>query len=196
MSGTVRIFGERPEMAIERVGYVPQKGIFDLSYPINVRDVVLMGLRGRKGLRPTYDKECRALTDEAMRTVGIHDLADRRINELSGGQQQRALLARALAPKPDILLLDEPMASLDPTIKDCIYDALRSINDEVAILIVTHDMGIISTEVKRVACLNRTIIVHDEPRITPDMMRLGFHCPMELLAHGIPHRVLEVHDHD
>lgn len=196
MSGSIRIFGENPQKTIERIGYVPQKGIFDSSYPINVKDVVLMGMRSKKGLKPTYSQEHHSMANEAMEAVGISDLADRKISELSGGQLQRTLMARALAPKPDILLLDEPMASLDPNIKDCIYDTLRRVNDDVAILIVTHDMGIISTEVKRVACLNRTIIVHDEPQITPEMMTFGFHCPMELLAHGVPHRVLEVHDHD
>lgn len=196
MSGSIEIFGEKPEKSINRIGYVPQKGIFDPSYPITVKEVVLMGLRSRKGLRPFYDQQCRDMAEDAMRATDISELSGRRINNLSGGQLQRALLARALAPKPDILLLDEPMASLDPGIRDCIYDTLRDINEDVAILIVTHDMGIISSEVKRVACLNRSIIVHDEPQITPEMMRLGFHCPMELLAHGVPHRVLEVHDHD
>lgn len=196
MSGCVEIFGEEPEKGVTRIGYVPQNGAFDPSYPISVEEVALMGLRSKKGLRPTYDRDSFRMARDAMEIMGISNLAHKKIGDLSGGQIQRTLMARALAPQPDILLLDEPMASLDPTIKDCIYDAFRKINDKVAILMVTHDMGIISTEVKRVACLNRTILVHDEPLITPEMMKLGFHCPMELIAHGVPHRVLEVHPDD
>jgi zinc transport system ATP-binding protein len=136
------------------------------------------------------------MAKKAMDIVEIGNLAKQRIGDLSGGQMQRTLMARALVSEPDILILDEPMANLDPNIEHSIYDTLRKVNEEAAILMITHDMGIISSEIKRVACLNRTILVHDEPRITPEMMKMGFHCPMELIAHGVPHRVLEVHPDD
>ncbi len=195
-SGSIKVFGQSPSKAVGRVGYVPQRGIFDASYPLSVRELALMGMRHRKGLRPRYCDESWNRAEEAMEAVGISELGDRRISELSGGQLQRAFLARALAPQPDLLLLDEPMASLDPTIRGCIYDVLRKVNKRAAIVMVTHDMGIISQDVKRVACLNRRIFVHDEPEITPEMLEEGFHCPMELLAHGVPHRVLGVHVDD
>lgn len=196
ISGYVKIFGESPDKGVSRIGYVPQNGVFDLSYPINVQDVVLMGLRSNKGFRPTYSPNNYRMAKKAMDIVEIGNLAKQRIGDLSGGQMQRTLMARALVSEPDILILDEPMANLDPNIEHSIYDTLRKVNEEAAILMITHDMGIISSEVKRVACLNRTILVHDEPRITPEMMKMGFHCPMELIAHGVPHRVLEVHPDD
>ncbi len=196
MEGSIKIFGKDVEDGLRHIGYVPQKGNFDNRFPITVYDVVLMGTRNTKGLRPVYGPESHEKVKEAMETVSITDLAKKTLADLSGGQLQRALLARALAGEPDILLLDEPTASLDPQMKDCIYDSLKRINKDVSILIVTHDIGVVSSQVKRIACLNRRIIVHDEPLITPDMMNLGYHCPVELLAHGIPHRTLGEHDHD
>ncbi|MDI3483235.1 MAG: zinc transport system ATP-binding protein [Candidatus Methanomethylophilaceae archaeon] len=196
LSGSIRIFGEEPEKGVRRIGYVPQNGSFDNLYPVSVYDVVLMGTRSRKGLRPGYGPDEHAAAEEAMKKVRISELADSPISALSGGQLQRCLLARALACEPDILLLDEPTASLDPDMKECVYDTLKRINEKTAIMIVTHDMGVIAAQVKRVACLNRRMIVHDEASITPEMMELGYHCPMELLAHGVPHRTLGEHAHD
>ncbi len=194
--GDVRIFGEPVSEGLRRIGYVPQRGNFDSSFPITVYDVVLMGTRVMKGYRPRYSADSHERAAEALEIVGIEDLAQCSLSELSGGQMQRALLARAMAGRPDILLLDEPTASLDPHIKECIYDSLRRINEDLAIMIVTHDIGVVSTHVKRVACLNKNIIVHDEPLITPDMLEMGYHCPVELLAHGVPHRTYGEHDHD
>ncbi len=196
LEGSIRIFGQGVDEGIRRIGYVPQKGNFDNRFPITVLDVVLMGTRAAKGYRPLYRRIDREKAKDSMDIVGISEFSKTTLSELSGGQLQRALLARAMAGDPKILLLDEPTASLDPQMKDCIYDALKNINDLVSILIVTHDIGVVSSQVKRIACLNRRMIVHDEPLITPDMMELGYHCPVELLAHGIPHRTLGEHDHD
>lgn len=196
IGGSIKIFGKDVKDGLRHIGYVPQKGNFDNRFPITVYDVVLMGTRNSKGIRPRYSSSCHEKAMEAMKTVSIENLAGKTLADLSGGQLQRALLARALAGGPDILLLDEPTASQDPQMKDCIYDSLKRINKDVSILIVTHDIGVVSSQVKRIACLNRKIIVHDEPLITPDMLQLGYHCPVELLAHGIPHRTLGEHDHD
>lgn len=186
ISGEIRINGLSPSKGSRQIGYVPQKERTDSAYPIRVEDVVLMGLRARKGLRPIYSDEDREAAAVAMEYTDISDLGRRRISELSGGQLQRVFLARALAPEPPILLLDEPTASLDPNIKDCTYDILRKVNREkgTAIMIITHDMSIISHDVRRVACMNRRMIVNDAPEITKEMLELSLHCIREFVHVG------------
>jgi zinc transport system ATP-binding protein len=182
MSGTVEVYGEPPVIGVRHIGYVPQRGVFDSNYPICAEEVVLMGLRVRKGLRPFYSKEEKEMAEIAMEYSEMLDFRDKRISDLSGGQLQRVFLARALAPKPKILLLDEPTSSLDPSMRDCTYDVLKKVNkDGVAIMIITHDMTSISHDVKRLACMNRRLICNDRPEITEEMVELGFHCPPEFL---------------
>ncbi len=182
ISGTVSIYGESPATGVRHVGYVPQQSMFDLRYPICVENVVMMGLRVHKGLRPFYSKDEKEMAEKAMEYTDISDLRDKRISDLSGGQLQRVLIARALASKPKILLLDEPTSSLDPAMRDCTYDVLKRINsDGVAIMIITHDMGSISRDIKRLACMNRRLLCNDRPELTDEMIGLGFHCPPGLL---------------
>jgi len=146
-----------------------------------------MGLRVKKGLRPYYNKDEKHAALKAMESVGISDLKDMSVSELSGGQFQRAMIARALAPSPKILMLDEPTASLDPGIKDCTHDILRDINaDGVAVMMITHDIGNIPHGVKRIACMNRGIIINDSPEITDEMLSFGFHCHPEFLRYKRP----------
>jgi len=182
MSGSIKIYGEEPSKGVRNIGYVPQFGAFDKSYPISAEEVVLMGMRVRKGYRPYYSCEEKAMADKAMEYTGMEEFRGKRIGDLSGGQLQRVLLARALAPEPKILLLDEPTASLDPSMKDCTYDILKKVSSEgVSIMLITHDMASISHDVKRLACINRRIICNDRPEITEEMVELGFHCPPEFL---------------
>jgi zinc transport system ATP-binding protein len=182
ISGSVSIFGEPPSLGARKIGYVPQNEKFDSDYPIRTEDVVLMGLRSHKGLRPFYSPEEKEMADMAMDYAEVSDFRKKRISNLSGGQLQRVFLARALAPRPRILMLDEPTASLDPSMKDCTYDILRKANhDGVAVMVITHDMSSISHDVKRVACMNRRLVCSDTPQITEEMVALGFHCPPEFL---------------
>ncbi|MDR1690895.1 MAG: ABC transporter ATP-binding protein [Candidatus Methanoplasma sp.] len=184
LSGTVEIFGEPISTGIRHIGYVPQSSSVDMKYPISVKDIVLMGLRFKKGLRPFYNHDEKEAAYRSLDYVGVLDLKDKSISELSGGQLQRVMIARALASSPRILMLDEPTASLDPEIKDCTYDILRDANrNGVAVMMITHDIGNISHGVKRIACMNRGIIVNDSPEITDEMVRFGFHCPPEFLRY-------------
>jgi zinc transport system ATP-binding protein len=185
MAGTVKIFGEEPAGFVSNIGYVPQYEELDSQYPICAREVVQMGLRANKGLRPYYTEEEKEAAERAMEYTEVIDFAHKRISQLSGGQRRRVYLARALAPEPEILMLDEPTASLDPSMQDCTYDILRRLNAKgVAIMLITHDISSVIRDVKRVACLNRSIIVNDAPEITPEMVQLGYHCPPDIIHLG------------
>lgn len=183
--GSVSVFGEPPKTGVRRIGYVPQRAGFDYTYPATVRDTVLMGLRSAKGMRPVYSGEHKKAAEEAMSAAEVDDLADRKVGDLSGGQIQRVLLARALASGPDILMLDEPTSSLDPEIAHCVHGILREANKKAAILMITHDIESMGGDVKRIACLNRRMMVSDSPRLTGEMLSLGFCCPPEILSRSV-----------
>lgn len=192
--GEVRIYGEPPSTGYRHLGYVPQHAEFDRDYPISVWEVVLMGRRSRRGIRPLYSEEDKDAAKEALETVEMYDLRDRHISKLSGGQRQRVFMARALASKPRILLLDEPTSSMDPQVQRNLYDFLHQLNEEVTIVLVTHNIGVVSSYVDRVACLNRYAYEHDEELLTKEMLEKSYQCPVEILTHGeVPHRVLAPH---
>ncbi|MDY6868010.1 MAG: ATP-binding cassette domain-containing protein, partial [Chloroflexota bacterium] len=120
---------------------------------------------------------------------------NRALSELSGGQRQRVYIARALANEPSLLLLDEPTVSVDIEARTKIYELLHDINQNgVTIFLVSHDLNVISSYVKTIACLNRTLHYHGEKEITTEMLKAGYNCPVELIAHGLPHRVLAPHE--
>jgi len=102
-------------------------------------------------------------------------------------------VARALVSQPRILLLDEPTASVDQTMQENLYNFFKELNKEITIVLVTHDIGVISSYVARVACLNRYMFTHDEKLITKEMLEASYHCPVDIIAHGVPHRVLGEH---
>jgi len=191
--GKVSVLGEPPERARRFIGYVPQYSPFTRDFPASVWDVVLMGRLGHRGRFKRYTDEDKQIAAEALRKVEMFGLRDRQIGRLSWGQKQRALIARALATEPRILLLDEPTASLDTRIEMGLYELLRELNEEVTIVLVSHDIGVISAYVKGIACLNRRLIYHGSKEITPDMLEESYQCPVDLIAHGIPHRVLSRH---
>ncbi len=194
VSGTIRIFGDTPRSARHRMGYVPQFRTYDFRFPITVRSMVLSGrLGGLPGLTKRYRNEDIGAAADAMAQMDLLSLADREIRQLSGGEQQRAMIARALAAKPEILLLDEPTVYVDAPTELQFMDVLDGMRDKVTIVLVTHDVGVISDRVTRVACLNRRVYTHGTNEITDDMLLGAYQCPVELVAHGLPHRVLRDH---
>ncbi len=193
-SGKISIFGDGKSPPSD-IGYVPQFSVVDRSFPISVREVVMTAfLKGPLHPFLRYSEKDRKKADELLVKVGIKELSDRQISELSGGEFQRLLIARALATDPKILLLDEPTASVDPSSRQRIFDLLAELNKTVTILLVTHDMMAISSQVRSIACLNRTLIYHGDPELTEETVNQMYGCPVELIAHGVPHRVLGEHD--
>jgi zinc transport system ATP-binding protein len=193
-SGTVRVFGSDPAQVRSRIGYVPQYRTFDFYYPVTVEEMVLSGRLGhiRSPVR-RFSKEDRSAAQKALERTGILHLSSRPISDLSGGERQRAIIARALVGDPDLLILDEPMVYVDLPTEVQLFDMLHDLLPGMTILLVTHDIGAISTHVTRVACLNGKIFTHDTSEISEEMLTAAYHCPVDLIAHGIPHRVFRDH---
>ncbi len=190
-SGSIRVLGVSPDEARGLVGYVPQYAHFDRSFPIRVRTAVTMGTLGRGRMRDTVANDA---VDRALEQVELHEVADRQMGSLSGGQLQRALIARALVTEPRLLLLDEPTASLDTRIGRSVYELLEELAEKITVVLVSHDIGVISRHVRTIACLNVEMHYHHSKHLTPEMIEAAYGCPVDLVAHGHPHRVLEQHE--
>ncbi len=160
-AGSVRVFGAQPGSFPGRIGYVPQRLFFDREFPISVRDLVLMGRLSKKKLFQHYNALDRRRVDEAIHAAGLERLIERRIGDLSGGELQRALIARALAGEPELLLLDEPTASIDPQMKTAIYNLIEQLKERLTIVLVTHDTELISRYVTKIATLHVTLDLHE-----------------------------------
>lgn len=194
--GTVKIFGEPISKQNKYVGYVPQLFNFDNNFPINVRDVVLMG-RLKPGLLLTKAKnKDQQIVEECLAKVDMLPYKNELIGNLSGGQKQRVLIARALSVQPKILILDEPTASVDSKAGRNFYELLRKLNEDITIIMVSHDIGVISQYVKKIACLNKKLVFHNSKEISREMLEATYKCPVDLIAHGLPHRVLDEHEHE
>jgi zinc transport system ATP-binding protein len=191
--GEVRILGEPVADGRQHVGYVPQLSSFDGDFPISVWDVARMGRLGDRGLLRRYTDEDDSISATALEQVDMLDQRHRPFGDLSGGQRQRVYVARALATEPDILLLDEPLTSVDPRVSSSIYELLKRLNESVTIVMVSHDIGAISSHVKTVGCLNRRLFYHADDSLTQEMLELAYQCPIDLIAHGVPHRVFPDH---
>jgi len=193
-SGTVRINNKEPKDARKYIGYVPQENKFDWKFPIKVIDVVLSGrLKFKKYVNYFYSKEDVASANQILEKLGMLHLKNNHISELSGGQKKRVFIARALVTEADIFLLDEPTSELDGQIENSIYDILKELNKEKTIILVTHDIGIVSGYISRVCCLNKKLFTHESGKITADLISAAYKCPVDLIAHGVPHRVLCEH---
>ena len=192
--GEVRVFSESPEKSRKLIGYVPQSTLFDAEFPVSVWDVVLMGRLGQQRLFRQYTDEDRQRALTALEKVEMCTFKDRPIGKLSRGQQQRVFVARALVSDPKLLLLDEPMANVDSHLQKEFYELLEQLRKKMAMVLVTHDLSAISVYVDKVACLNRRLFYHDSTEITREALEATYQCPVQLIAHGFPHRVLKEHE--
>lgn len=183
LAGRISIFGTPPELARKEIGYVSQFKTFNKDFPIIVADIVLMGRLGKTAFFGGYTKHDKKIVHELLLKLEINDLYDYPIDSLSGGQLQRVMIARALCCEPKILLFDEPTASVDIHAEQNIFDFLKSINNEVTILVVSHDVGFISRYIKRVACVNKKLICHETAALTTELIQEIYDMPVRAIQH-------------
>lgn len=183
-SGRVSLLGQRPEQARMRAGYMPQAIQSDLQVPVTVKEVVLMGrLGGGGGWR--YSRSDLKKAEEVLAFLGLEPMKDRFFGELSGGQRQRTLLARALACDPEVLLLDEPTANVDPEGGKLLAELLAELKGKIALLLVTHDLSFVSKHVDRVFCVNRRVVEHPTSELDSSSMHELYNEPMRLVRHDL-----------
>ena len=177
-----------------RIGYLPQMAAGDNTFPVTVTDVVLSGLMIGKGVVARMSSADREKAREIINELGLEKIRNSPLEFLSGGQLQRVFLGRAIIGSPRLLLLDEPDNFVDSSFESDFYEKLHELNKRMAILMVSHDVGTISSHVKSFACVNRKLHYHPSPEITNEQLS-AYDCPIQLVSHGrIPHTVLEKHD--
>lgn len=190
-SGEIKVFGLEPKKARNLMGYLPQNIKFDQDFPINVFETVLTGRY--HGLFQGYTKKDRKAVLKVLKDVDMYDKKDRQISKLSGGQMQRVFIARAIVRQPKLLIMDEPMASIDPEMQSSFYELMSKLNDDMTIILVSHDVGAVSSHVNKIACLNQKLFYHGDVEDSAKGLEEIYHCPIELISHGIPHRMLKDH---
>ncbi len=175
------------------IGYLPQISTGDVNYPVTVTDIILSGLMIQKGIISRMSSSDKKKAGLVIDELGLSGMAGSTLNELSGGQMQRVFLGRAIIGDPKLLLLDEPGNFVDTTFENDFYEKLRDLNKRMAILMVSHDVGTISSHIKSFACVNRSLHYHPSHEITNEDL-LAYGCPIQLVTHGdVPHTVLKSH---
>jgi len=176
------------------IGYLPQMSMVDISYPLTVTDVILSGLMMHKGVYARMNAGDRKRASEIIREMGLEGFEKSTLSKLSGGQLQRVFLGRALIGNPVLLILDEPDNFVDTSFENEFYAKLHSLNERMAILLASHDVGTISAHVKSYACVNRKLHYHPSPVLTSEHLK-AYECPIQLVTHGVvPHTVLKKHE--
>lgn len=179
-----------------KMGYLPQINQFDDRFPISVFEVVRSGLVNRRKIFGGYRSEDNDKTMQVLKDIGIEDIRNKSIGDLSGGQKQRVFLGRAIVSDPEVLFLDEPNTYVDNKFEGELYEMLKELNKQMAIVLVTHDLGTISSYIKSIVCVNRSVHHHESNTITEEQLAV-YNCPIQLITHGeVPHTVLKSHHHD
>jgi len=177
-----------------KIGYLPQVHEFDKQFPIIVQDVVLSGLPHRKKIISKHSGEEIEKAHYWMERLGITSLRKKTIGNLSGGEMQRAFLCRSLISNPELLILDEPDTYVDNLFEKELYEELKELNKKMAIVLISHDVGTITSYIKSIACVNKNLHYHPSNIIT-DKQLAAYNCPVQLITHGeVPHTVLSKHE--
>jgi len=186
--GSVKLFGHPPNKNSRLdIGYLPQISHADRSFPVTVIDVVLMGLYNKIGLLHRVNRKSKAEAMALLEKVNMSEQAQMIFGTLSGGQQQRVNIARALASKPKLLILDEPSTGIDSVAQEDFYELLVTLRDEqnMAVIMVSHDIGVITSHADQIACLNTQIHYHGRPDIAlpPDIQQKIFGRNLHIMIH-------------
>ncbi|MCK5816879.1 MAG: ATP-binding cassette domain-containing protein [Candidatus Marinimicrobia bacterium] len=174
-------------------GYVPQFTTFDKLMPLRVYNFIEMGLISEYHPFKRRNNDNKDLIEKQLDAFSLNDLAYSSISEISGGQLQRALLARALIQNPKVLFLDEPTTFIDSESRGNLSEILKNLNKNIAIVMITHDTSAVDDHVKNIACVNRTLYYHGRDEHIEGSLEKVYGCPIELIGHGLPHRVLKEH---
>ena len=174
-SGEISIFGQPPAHACYRIGYVPQYCGANFNLPVSVLEAVLMGRLNQRprllGRHWSKAKEQCEAARQALDQVGLAGFEARPVTALSGGQRQRLLTARALAAAPEILLLDEPTANIDPQGKFCFYEFLADLAGPKTVLMVSHDLSLAAEPLSAIAIVNNgAIVTAPGSTLTPELL--------------------------
>lgn len=177
-----------------KIGYVPQKNSFEQEFPISVSQVILSGdLQSKVKLLHRFKKKNFNRLEDTLKRLDITNLKDMQINELSGGQLQKVLLGRAIISNPNLLILDEPFSNIDTNSTNKYFQLLKKLSETMSILIISHDIGIITSFTDDVICMNKTAHYHHGSHLTNEQLQETYSCPVELIGHGIPHRIFPEH---
>jgi zinc transport system ATP-binding protein len=191
--GAVHVFGNAPERRRRSIGYVAQHLRFDPEFPVSVLDVVLMGRVDRHWLGP-YRRGDRKKVFEALERVRLKHLSRRALAHLSGGERQRALIAQALVTDPDMLFLDEPTANVDTTVEHEIYELLCELNTRMTIVVVSHNLNVVTRHASHIACVNRTASLARVDEFTEGELHSLYRGDMTVLQHELSCHVLDPSD--
>lgn len=176
--GKIRIFGKPPKEARTRIGYVPQIHKCDREFPITLEEIVLLGAVGKVSVFGVYPKESREKAFDLIYELGLSPHIKKSFGSLSGGLAQRTLLARALMSDPELLLLDEPTANVDPGSSALIMEKLEGLKRKKTILIVTHDLRTIAERVDQILCVQKQISTYHPNEICEHFAFGVYHTPL------------------
>lgn len=179
-AGTVEVLGEAPKTVRKKMGYVPQTATFDKQFPISALEVVLMGCLSEVSPLGFFTSKSKKKAKEALSRVGMLEKEGQAFGTLSGGQAQRVLIARALVTNPEILLLDEPTASIDSEAEQAIYELLESLKGIMTILMVTHDLQAIAKKVGRLLCIQKQLTSFSPSEVCEHFALGLYHPPLKV----------------
>ncbi len=188
--GVVKVLGEAPATARMRVGYVPQSIPFDPRFPVSVQEVVLMGRVARSGFGH-YGRADHTTATRALERVGLARFGARAFAALSGGERQRVMIAQALAAGSELLLLDEPLANVDPQHASLLYELFRELTLELTIMMVSHNLGVVTSHATHVLCINGTAGMHALGEVASATFTEAFGSSLAAINHNHSCHVLD-----